>query len=73
MVGTQERLYADSPSLQQWVEVWDYAGDLRFRGFVGENAVARSLFVFFDSSVVGKDLKPGYIAPFRTWNLAIGG
>ena len=45
--------------LEEWVEIWDYAGDLRFRGFVGGKGYTRGLFVFFDSTLVGKDLKAG--------------
>ena len=45
--------------LEEWMEIWDYAGDLRFRGFVGGEGYMRGLFVFFDSTMVGKDLKPG--------------
>lgn len=44
-----------------WLEVWDYVGGARFRGFVAENEGERSLFVFFDRGVIGSDLKPGYV------------
>ena len=46
-------------SVREWVEIWDYAGDCRFRGFVAEKDGTRALFIFFDSSVIGKDLKQG--------------
>jgi hypothetical protein len=45
-----------------WLEVWDYVGGARFRGFMAENEGERSLFVFFDQEVVGSDLKPGLMA-----------
>jgi len=42
-----------------WIEVWDYAGGARFRGFVAGDGEDRAMFVFFDDGVVGSDLKPG--------------
>ncbi|KZF20103.1 hypothetical protein L228DRAFT_285477 [Xylona heveae TC161] len=48
-------------SITSWVEVWDYAGGTRFRGFVA-GEIHRSLFVFFDADAIGKDLKQGMMA-----------
>lgn len=49
-----------SHGISQYLEMFDYRGDLRFRGFVAENAEGgSSMFVFFESDVAGKDLKPG--------------
>lgn len=48
-------------AVTEWVEIWEYAAGLRFRGFVSEKAGLRSLFVFFDKSVIGPDLKNGYV------------
>lgn len=45
-----------------WLEIWDYVGGATFRGFVAEHQGERSLFVFFDSGVLGSDLKPGYVS-----------
>jgi hypothetical protein len=45
--------------LSEWVEVWDYAGDQRFSGFI-TSGDKRSLFIFFEPTVVGKDLKPRF-------------
>jgi hypothetical protein len=42
-----------------WIEIWDYAGGSSFRGFVGGDGEKKSLFAFFDSAVVGRDLKQG--------------
>ena len=54
------RIYPQAGGLvREYVEVWDYAGDARFRGFVAEKDDERSLFVFFDHEVMGMDLKPG--------------
>jgi len=47
--------------VREYVEMWDYAGGLRFRGFVAEAHGERSLFAFFDQQVIGEDLKPGYV------------
>lgn len=55
------RLYPNTGGLlREYVEVWDYAGGARFRGFVAEKDDMRSMFIFFDREVVGMDLKPGY-------------
>lgn len=55
-----ERRYSPSCGLvKNYVEVWDYAGGARFRGFVAEKGGERALFVFFDKDVLDKDLKPG--------------
>ncbi|KAK0800710.1 hypothetical protein LTR59_005615 [Friedmanniomyces endolithicus] len=46
-------------AVKEYVEVFDYVGGARFRGFVAEKGSERSMFVFFDKEVIGKDLKPG--------------
>lgn len=54
--------YYGKPVVQDvdaWIEVWDYAGGASFRGFVGGNGENKSLFAFFDSAVIGRDLKQG--------------
>lgn len=45
--------------LTDWLEVYDYAGGARFRGFIEDGGHSRSMFAFFDKSVLGNDLKPG--------------
>ena len=40
-----------------WLEIWDYAGGCSFRGFVGGDGNHKTLFTFFDASVIGRDLK----------------
>jgi hypothetical protein len=55
------RIYPQAGGMiRDYVEVWDYAGGARFRGFVAEKENERALFVFFDKDVMGMDLKPGY-------------
>ena len=55
-----------TPSLvHEWFEMWDYVGGLRFRGFVAGHEDGKSVFVFFDDVVIGKDLKPGYVMARR--------
>ena len=51
--------------VQQYIEVWDYAGGARFRGFTahGQDWKEKTMFVFFDAFVIGKDLKQGYVLP----------
>jgi len=47
-----------------WLEIWDYAGGSSFRAFVSEDAAAgdKSMFVFFDAHVLGRDLKQALVA-----------
>ena len=45
--------------IKEYVEIWDYAGGARFRGFVADKLDDRALFIFLDKEVIGKDLKPG--------------
>jgi hypothetical protein len=46
-------------TIDAWLEVWDYSSGSSFRGFVGGNGDKKSLFTFFGSSVIGRDLKQG--------------
>jgi hypothetical protein len=45
-----------------WLEIWDYAGGNSFRAFVAGDAADKSLFVFFDANVLGRDLKQALVA-----------
>ena len=54
-----DSLTARHGMVTEWLEVWDYVGGARFRGFIAENEGERVLFVFFDQGVLGSDLKPG--------------
>ncbi|KAJ5172253.1 hypothetical protein N7492_004846 [Penicillium capsulatum] len=51
--------------VQRWIEVWDYAGDAIYRGFVTEMNGERTLFVFFEDGAIGHGLKSGLIALFE--------
>ncbi|KAH0537116.1 hypothetical protein FGG08_006078 [Glutinoglossum americanum] len=55
-------LLKGSRDVHEWLEVWDYVGGARFRGFVGGGDDAKSLFIFFDEGVIGRDLKHGLIS-----------
>lgn len=53
--------HADRP-IGCWIEVWDYVGGGRFRGFTAQDQPRggdKTLFVFFDGSHAGRDLKQG--------------
>ncbi|KAF2147171.1 uncharacterized protein K452DRAFT_218062 [Aplosporella prunicola CBS 121167] len=58
-VGAPEQLCG---TVAQWIEVWDYVGGARFRGFVADDAERKAMFVFFDPEAVVRDLKPGLMA-----------
>ncbi|KAF2676837.1 hypothetical protein K458DRAFT_437006 [Lentithecium fluviatile CBS 122367] len=48
--------------VSDWLEVWDYVGGIRFRGFVAEKEGEKALFVFFDRDVIGGKIKAGLMA-----------
>jgi len=48
--------------VESFVEVWDYVGGARFRGFVAERRGKRAMFVFFDRDAFGNELKSGLMA-----------
>jgi hypothetical protein len=47
--------------VSDYIECWDYVGGNRFRGFVAQEGEEKTMFVFFDKSVIGGDLKAGYV------------
>jgi hypothetical protein len=53
--------FPEPESVSDWIEMWDYVGGIRFRGFVAEKEDERAMFVFFDQAVVAGDLKAGYV------------
>jgi hypothetical protein len=48
--------------IEKWIEVWDYIGGIRFRGFLAAKEDKRALFIFFNDDILTHDLKPGYTA-----------
>lgn len=46
-------------ALCDWIEMWDYVGGIRFRGFVAQKQDEKAMFVFFDQAVLAGDLKAG--------------
>jgi len=46
-----------SSPVEQCIEMWDYKGDARFRGFVVDQRGYRTLFVFFHKDDAGKHSK----------------
>ncbi|KAJ2976376.1 hypothetical protein NUW58_g8101 [Xylaria curta] len=55
-----------------WMEFWDYAGGASFRAFVAEKGDKKSLFAFFDSGLVGQDLKQALIALIELAEVPLG-
>lgn len=49
-------------SIGAYLVIWDYVSGCRFRGFFGGHGNEKSLFIFFEASVLQKDLKKGLIA-----------
>jgi hypothetical protein len=51
-------------AVDNWFEIWDYAGGSSFRGFVatrdgGGGNREKTMFVFFERDAIVQDLKPG--------------
>jgi len=62
-VATKDALFTkDTSTISDCIEMWDYIGGVRFRGFVAEQSGEKAMFVFFDQAVVGGDLKAGLMA-----------
>jgi hypothetical protein len=57
----------DKGAITDWIEMWDYVGGIRFRGFVAEKEDEKAMFVFFDEAVIGGDLKAGYVTSPTTY------
>jgi len=51
-----------SRKIQEWIEVWEYANDTIYRGFISEDSRGKVMFVFFEDSGLEWDLKPGLMA-----------
>ena len=60
-MGTSKVYNTNRNTVQEWIEVWGYIGNNRFHGFVVCDYNDWSLFVFFEPTVVSKDLKPGSV------------
>ncbi|KAI1148238.1 ornithine decarboxylase antizyme-domain-containing protein [Nemania diffusa] len=58
--------------IKGWMEFWDYAGGASFRAFVAEKGNEKSLFAFFDSGLVGQDLKQALIALIELADVPLG-
>lgn len=56
---TDYSVQEETGSVSGWLEMWDYVGGNRFRGFVAEQPTERAMFVFFDESHAEGDLKSG--------------
>lgn len=54
--------FDDQSAISDWIEMWDYVGGIRFRGFVAEKEDEKAMFVFFDQAVIEGDLKAGLMA-----------
>jgi hypothetical protein len=60
--GMVQQPFSSTAAVVDCIEMWDYVGGTRFRGFVAEKDGEKALFVFFDQAVIGRDLKAGLMA-----------
>ncbi|KAI4635636.1 uncharacterized protein J4E87_000590 [Alternaria ethzedia] len=56
------RFEEEKGAIADYIEMWDYVGGIRFRGFVAQKKDERAMFIFFDESVINGDLKAGLMA-----------
>jgi hypothetical protein len=54
---------SSAPAVDAFLEIWDYSGGSRFRGFVADRLGSKGLFIFFDQGAFGHDLKAGWVCP----------
>ncbi|KAI0201928.1 ornithine decarboxylase antizyme-domain-containing protein [Astrocystis sublimbata] len=59
-------------SVTGWLEFWDYVGGASFRAFAADKGDEKSLFAFFDSGLVGQDLKQALIALIELADVPLG-
>ena len=55
------RFEEEKGAISDYIEMWDYVGGIRFRGFVAEKEDERAMFIFFEESVINGDLKAGCV------------
>ena len=55
------RFEEEKGAISDYIEMWDYVGGIRFRGFVAEKEDEKAMFIFFDESVINGDLKAGCV------------
>lgn len=51
---------ANHQKVGSWLELWDYANDAIYRGFVTDGINGKTLFVFFDEHTTEHGIKTGY-------------
>lgn len=66
--GSVQHVSAHKSDVTKCIEMWDYVGGIRFRGFVAETQDEKAMFVFFDQAVMQSsgDLKAGYVTVKRS-------
>jgi Ornithine decarboxylase antizyme len=56
-VRLENRKLLSQRTIEAYLELWDYANDAIYRGFVAEGSDQRTLFVFFDSHTTNHGIK----------------
>lgn len=51
--------------IESWVELWDYASDAIYRGFVVDDNNGKTLFVFFEDRTSDHGIKTGLLSLFE--------
>lgn len=64
-IQNRKRGGQQQPSIDAYIELWDYANDAIYRGFVANGAGHRTLFVFFDSHTTNHGIKTALLALFE--------
>ncbi|KAL1962198.1 hypothetical protein VTN77DRAFT_9919 [Rasamsonia byssochlamydoides] len=51
--------------IESWVELWDYANDAIYRGFVIDDSNGKTMFVFFEDRTSDHGIKTGLLSLFE--------
>ncbi|KAL1982562.1 hypothetical protein VTN96DRAFT_1219 [Rasamsonia emersonii] len=51
--------------IESWVELWDYANDAIYRGFVVDDSNGKTMFVFFEDRTSDHGIKTGLLSLFE--------
>ena len=62
-VRPENRKLLRQPDIEAYLELWDYANDAIYRGFVVDGCGQRTLFVFLDSQATSHGIKTAYVFP----------
>jgi hypothetical protein len=58
-IGPEKSSKTKQRTVDTYLEIWDYANDAIYRGFVADYGGEKTLFVFFDDHTADRGIKNG--------------